>query len=129
MLEDAAFYISLSGIIIAVIFQSAFFIRFKFKVDISAILILLVYLAVFIARAFFNKKEYSGIGNVQPICVTLIWGVLLYYLFEMAYIKAAIISYHPEQHRKKKIFIKISKTLMFMLLFGCFLPTNLIIFN
>jgi membrane protein implicated in regulation of membrane protease activity len=72
MLDSAAFYIILSGIIVAVIFQSAFFIRFKFKKDISAILILLVYLAVFIARAFFYKTEYSGIGNVQRICVCLI---------------------------------------------------------
>lgn len=70
----------------AVILQSAFFLKFKCKVDKAAIFILVVYLVVFMSRIWLNGLTYNLVDIIQPICTTLVYATLLYYLFEMAFI-------------------------------------------
>ena len=77
---------------LAIIFQSLFFIRFKFKVDKAAILILLSDLIVSIIRCiqYGQKKSCSTLDYLQPFASNIKWVFLIYFLFEMSYIRMTL---------------------------------------
>ena len=111
---------------ITVLLQILFYMKFKFKVDKASIFILFVYLVVFLSRILLDGSTFTPVDFIQPICTTLVYAALLYYLFEMAYVYSKLTSSTPEHHKKKKRVIKTAKVTMFLLFLGVFLPTNLI---
>jgi hypothetical protein len=53
----------------------------------------LSYLVVVASRVFLDGGvDYGGIDYIQPIASTLVWIQLLYFVFEMGYIKDTIAS-------------------------------------
>jgi intracellular septation protein A len=111
---------------VTVILQSLFFLKFKLKVDKAAIFILIVYLAVFLSRIWLDGVTYSIADIIQPICTTLVYAALLYFMFEMALVYSILASLNPRDHQKKKKMINVTRVAMFALLLGVFMPTNVI---
>ena len=72
---------------LAVPLQSLVLLRFKFRLDQSALFVMFTYLAVMVSRVFSGTSNYSILDMINPICSTLIWGALLFFVFEMRYIQ------------------------------------------
>jgi hypothetical protein len=45
------------------------------------------YLAVMVSRVFSGTSDYSILDMINPICSSLIWGALVFFVFEMRYIQ------------------------------------------
>lgn len=85
-MDQANFYINLSALCLTVPLQALVLIRFKFKLDRSALFVLFTYLAVMISRVFIKQANYSFFDMINPIGSCMIWGALLFFVLEMRYI-------------------------------------------
>jgi hypothetical protein len=85
-MDQANFIINLGALTLAVPLQACLLVRFRFKLDPSALFVMFTYLAVMLSRVFADKSNYSILDMINPICSTLIWGALLFFTFEMRYI-------------------------------------------
>lgn len=84
-LSDLNEYINIVVCSIGSILLFSYLIRFKFRIDLSALFILLTYEIVMFFRIFLLDADY-----IQPIGATLIWAGLLYFVFEMRYIRVTL---------------------------------------
>ncbi len=65
---------------------------------------------------------------ITPITNTAIFAILLYFVIEMAYIRAAIEEDSLENYERKKQNIKKVKIIMFFFLIAVYFPVNIVLF-
>lgn len=71
---------------VALIVILIYFIKFKFKTDFAALLIMITYLVIMFARIFSKWMNFGFFGSILPIGNVILLGVLNYFVFEMGFI-------------------------------------------
>ncbi len=108
---------------------SVFIFKFGFSgLDTSAKIVLSIYLIKNAFCVFVDEELFSVLDYINPVTITAIFAVLLYFVFEMSYIRAAIEEDSPENYNKKKQHIKKVKIIMFFLLLGVYFPVHMVLF-
>ena len=131
--EDNTLYfanlvINITTLIITILFQAAFFIRFKFKADKAAAAILLIYLVVNFLRIALSEKLFGLMDIlVHPATTTLIYSLLYFFVFELSYSKALLQAQSPQEYEREKKRIKILKFVSIGSMVFVYLPTTLYI--
>ncbi len=91
-LDTINFSINVTAFCITAPLVLALFFKYRFKIDKSALLILLTYLIANFVREFSSSSNYSILDMIVPICSTLVWGALLHFVLEMRQIHSLLIS-------------------------------------
>jgi CBS domain containing-hemolysin-like protein len=71
---------------VAMVLVAAYFVRFKFKTDFAALLIMITYLVIMFARIFSKPMDFGFFGSILPVGNIFLLGVLNYFVFEMGFI-------------------------------------------
>ena len=102
--------------------------KYGFKLDKSAIFILSTYLFANFSREFTSSSNYSIIDMINPICSTLIWGVLLHVVLEMRHIHSLLTSGSHLEYKSKVNAIRWTRIILMGNLALIYCPINLAIF-
>ena len=91
-LEEVNFYANTVFFSITLLTSLALLIKFRFRLEKSAYFMIISYLLTIGLRLLMrlNRDIYSGLGIVFPICGTISWATLLFFTFEMAFVKAML---------------------------------------
>jgi hypothetical protein len=128
ILDEANFYINIVSICITLPLASLLLIKFRFKLDKSAIFILLVYLVANFSRLFAKSANYSFFDMINPICSSMVWCTLMHFVLEMRHIQTLLTSQSHLEFKSKVKSIKITMFIMQGNLVLVYFPTNLTIF-
>lgn len=88
--RQAVLVINYTDFGITVTLQTLFFLKFLRHrcIDSGAYFILLAYLVVSTSRLFLDSTDfYSGLDYIQPVAGSIIWIMLLFFIYEMAFVK------------------------------------------
>ena len=118
--EFPALYISneviaWASILIIPILEALVMIKLRFKLDHSAIFLMLTFLAIIIQRIvvnFFNRTPLLVV-ILSPIASNISYALLYYFVFEMMYIVSTIKSVTYTERRELNKRIKIIKIVVF----------------
>jgi hypothetical protein len=121
--------ITLFTFVISIILCLALFFRFKLKIDIPAIVILLTYNIVNALRIFISEEMYSGLDYAQPFGNMIIWIILIFFVFEMSYIRAIISINDIKIYKREKKKITKARIIIFAIFIILYVPTNLYVFK
>ena len=128
-LDDLNIIINIVSMAISSLAMGAFILKFRLSsLDTSAIIILISYLIKNAFCIIVADELYSIWDYIAPITSTVIWAILLYFVMEMSYIRAAIEEENLEKYKKRNQNIKKTNILMFFLLLGVYFPANMIQF-
>jgi hypothetical protein len=117
--------INYSTFSLTIILQVAFFIG-KPEIDAPALILLLTYLFVCSARLFFDSSTlYSGSDYLQPLTSIIIWGILLFFVCEMSYVRDTLDSSSVKDLQERRLSWRRRRNLMFFILLGVYFPFNM----
>ena len=106
-----------------------FILKYSFAgLDTPALIILSSYLIKNAFCIIVSEELYSIMDYITPITSTIVFAVLLYFVLEMSYIRAAIEEESLACYQSQKQYIKKVKIIMFFLLLGVYFPANMIQF-
>jgi hypothetical protein len=60
---------------------------YRYKLDPSAIFIIVTYLVAMVARIFLGKPDFSLKDIIIPASATVTWGILFYFVHQMSLIR------------------------------------------
>jgi len=103
--------------------------RYKFAyIDTSAYIIISTYLIQKGMCLFVGEELYSIEDIITPIASTIIFSVLLYFVLEMSYMRAALEEESALDYQYRLKSIRKVKYFMFIMLLGVYFPANMIQF-
>ena len=107
----------------------ALIIKFRFKLEKSSYFVILSYFFTIGPRVFLILRElYPQIDIIIPICATITWATLLYFTFEMAFVKAMLKSETQKEYLKTKNYLSKTMIILFVIFFLIYLPLTILIF-
>ncbi len=71
---------------------------------------------------------YSGLDYAQPFGVMIIWIILIFFVFEMSYIRATLSINDVEIYKREKKKITIARIIIFAIFIIIYAPTNIYVF-
>jgi hypothetical protein len=130
LLEDVNFYANAVFLSLTVLASLALLIVFRFRLEKSAYFVIFSYIFTIGPRLLMrgNAGLYSGLEVIFPICSTVTWGTLLFFTFEMAFVKAMLESESQKDYLNKKIRLRKIMIGLFVIHFAIYMPLNIFIF-
>ena len=115
---------------IILILEIVFLIRFRFKTDRGAYIVLLTYLTVAGMSAFAPTTPYKYELEyiALPIGGMIIWMILYYFVFEMSFIRAKVESDSLDKYLLKIQMIKRQRILIYAVFLCIYVPINITFF-
>jgi hypothetical protein len=122
-------YANLCFFSISLFLSLLYLIRFRFKVEKSSYIIMLSYLFTIGPRVLLTQNHlYSGIDIIFPILSAVTWGTLLFFTFEMAFVRLLITVNAPQQYKVSKRRMRIVFSVIYGIHFGIYTPLNVFVF-
>ena len=129
ILEIVNFYANMAFLSLTLLASLALLIKFNFRLEKSAYFVILSYIFTIGPRLLMrNNGLYSGLEVIFPICATITWGTLLFFSFEMAFVKAMLESEGQKEYLKAKRRLRFTMLSLFVIHFGIYMPLNIFVF-
>lgn len=107
---------------LAFLMEFLFVCRYGLRADKAALAIMAAYLVMMLARIFSKPNDLGVLGALIPIGNCIIYGVLIYFIFEMSYIKAKLESNNTKEYLEREAYLDKRRIIIGVIFFIVFEP-------